>query len=248
MNMRNLIPAGYVLLLCGLGATPITINNAGFENGSLPLAGNGFSSQVVFGSALSPSGGTLPDWTWTYSSLDTAAGLFAPSPGGNNWTSTWWSGNNIGYLQVTDGFAIYLAQTLNATLMNDSTYTFSALIGNRSFSPYANYSLQLLAGGTLLASSGNNAAASGNTSGFDSLIYNSGAANPFAGQTLSIRIQSIGAAGSTRAVPTEVFFDDISLDVVSNSSSAVPEPSTWAAACLGLAGIVLSRRPRQRSN
>ena len=62
----------------------------------------------------------------------------------------------------------------------------------------------------LLSSASNNLALAKNASGADSLLYSSGAANPLAGQPLTIVLSSTGAAGIT----TEAFFDNISLTAI----------------------------------
>src|SRR5262245_20563308 len=123
----------FFLLLSGLiQAAPLTIQNAGFETGSLTQVGNGTFSQLVAGSSVFAAGGTLPNWTVAFTSTGTAAGGFAPSAGGVNWTSTWWSGNNIGYLQANTGSTVSLSQVLVDSLANNTTYTLGALIGRRT--------------------------------------------------------------------------------------------------------------------
>ena len=229
-----------VAFALGLQAAAIPIQNAGFESGILAQNGNGTFSQLIPGSTIFATGGTLDNWIASSSTVGAAAGGFAPSPGGGvNWTSTWWTGNNIGYLQATSG-TVALSQTLAATLLNDSTYTLSALVGRRIFTPVLNYSIQLWAGSTMLASASNLALAS-NSSGSDSVTYASGSSNPLAGQTLSIVLRSTNA-GSV----TEAFFDNVSLDVVA-PVSGVPEPSTMGLVVLGIAaGIFRTARRRVR--
>jgi hypothetical protein len=228
-------------LASGLQGSTITVQNAGFESAILAQNGNGTFSQLIPGSTIFASGGTLDNWVASSSTVGAAAGGFDPGSGNPNWTSTWWSGNNIGYLQVTSG-TVALSQTLAATLLNDSTYTLSALVGRRLFTPALNYSIQLWAGSTMLASASNLALAI-NSSGSDSVTYASGSSNPLAGQTLSIVLRSTYAGGQV----TEAFFDNVSLDVVA-PVSGVPEPATMGLVVLGIgAGIVRTARRRVRN-
>lgn len=235
--------ASVLLLTASVNAAPITIQNAGFETASLTLVGNGNFSQLVAGSTISGFGGTLPDWTVVSNSSETAAGGVAPSPGGVNWTSTWWSGNNLAYLQSSaNGATVSLSQVLGATLLDDTTYTLSALIGNRSFVAGLNYSMQLFAGSTLLASS-SALNLSDNTFGSDSLVFNSGANNPLAGQALMVRF-STSSGGSFQ----EAFFDNVALDAVTSNNgggSTVPEPSSIALTILGGLGLFAVRATRK---
>jgi hypothetical protein len=201
-----------------LRADVVAINNSGFESGNLTQVGNGTFSQLVPGSSIFAAGGTLDNWTVAFSTTASAAGGFDPSAGGVNWTTKWWDGNNIAYLQIGAAGTVSLSQTLTATLLDNSTYTLSALIGRREFTPNFNYAIQLYAGTTLLDSASNVSLAS-NSSGSDSFVYSSGASNALAGQNLKIVLSS----ASTGAF-TEAFFDDVALSV--STPNAVPEPGT----------------------
>src|SRR6185369_4726098 len=154
-------------------AASLTISNASFETATLSISsGNGPYSNVLVSSTLGPAGGTLGNWTASSTTTAAAAGGFAPTLGGSNWTSKWWTGNNIGFLQVVSGGTVSLSQTLSDTLQNNLTYALSAKVGRRNSAPF-NYSLQLWAGSTLLAAAGNLSLAS-NTSSTDTLVYSSG--------------------------------------------------------------------------
>jgi HpiC1 cyclase len=216
-------------------ASLIPIQNAGFETGNLTQVGNGTFSQLIAGSTIFAAGGTLSNWTASSTTINSTAGGFAPSAGGNNWTSTWWSGNNIGYLQISSAGSVSLSQTLADSLQNNTVYSLSALIGRRTFTPSLNYSLQLFAGSTLLTSASNLSLAS-NSFGTDTATYSSGSNNALAGQALTIVLQSVG----TNNVFAEAFFDNISLNAT--SSATVPEPCTIALGAVGLSLIFLRRR------
>lgn len=247
MLLRNFFAS--VLLAASISAAPIAIQNAGFETASLSLnAATGAYSQLVNPSLLSPAvGGTLPNWTVASNSAQSAAGGYAPSPGGINWGSTWWSGNNIAYLQAQGSSAtVSISQVLGANLLNDTTYTLSALIGNRSFGVGLNYSMQLFAGSTLLASS-SALVLPDNSSGSDSLVFNSGANNANAGQALMIRFSTSGSSTSTFL---EAFFDNVALDAVTantggGANNPVPEPSSIALTMLGGLGLLAARAQRK---
>jgi hypothetical protein len=230
-----------VSLLCAAcaQAAPIAIQNASFETANLTQVGNGVFSQLIAGSTIFAAGGTLANWTPATTTINSTAGGFSPSPGGVNWTSTWWDGSNIGYLQVTSADTVSLSQTLSDTLQNNTVYSLSALIGRRSFTPRSDYAMQLWAGSTLLASASNLVLAS-NSFGTDSLTYSSGAGNPLAGQALKIVFSSSGAAGAV----SEAFFDRVALDAVSTAPppDGVPEPSGLTLSALGLGVLMLRRR------
>jgi len=232
------------LMLCVAGqavpgrAATIAISNPGFETATLSLSGNGAFSQLIAGSTVFTQGGTLADWTASATSTDAGAGGFDPSPGGNNWTTTWWDGNNIAYLQESAGTTTSLSQTLSTVLQDNTTYTLSALIGRRTFTPNFNYALELFAGNTLLASASNLTLAN-NSSGTDSAFYTSGASDPNAGQALEIVLTSTGSTGFT-----EAFFDNISL--TAQSQSVVPEPSMVTPGGIAMLAIVFCQWRRHR--
>ncbi|MEZ5351986.1 MAG: PEP-CTERM sorting domain-containing protein [Bryobacteraceae bacterium] len=244
-SISRLTTVGSLLLAAGLHtaahALPISITNPGFEAANLTLVGNGVFSQLVPGSGIFAQGGTLDGWTIAFSSTDSAGGGFAPAALPLNWTTTWWSGNNIAYLQASGNVQISLSQTVG-TLASNSVYTLSALTGNRAFPGDSNYAIQLLAGNAVVATGGNSVPAD-DTSGMDTVVYNSGPSNPLAGLALTIRLLAIGNPGSSNSVPTEAFFDDISLDAVANPApSSVPEPGSMALVMVGLLGAIRYRK------
>jgi hypothetical protein len=213
--------------------TSIAVPNSSFEMAALPLsAGNGPFSNLIAGSTLYSTAGTCADWTASSTTNNAAAGCFAPSAGGNNWSSTWWTGNNIAYLQFEAAGTVSLSQTLSATLQDDTTYSLSALIGRREFTPNFDYAIQLWAGGTLLDSVSDLTLAK-NSFGSDSLTYFSGASNPLAGQQIEIVLSST----SLNNAVTEAFFDDITL-----SATTRPEPATWGYAGVGIIVLTLLKR------
>jgi hypothetical protein len=205
-----IIPGKIVALLflgCLLSrAQSINVANPSFETANLTLSGNGSFSQLIAGSTIFAAGGTLANWTAASTTTNAACGAFDPSPGGVNWTSSWWAGSNIGYLPISSAGTVSLSQTVSTALQNNTTYTLSALVGRRTYTPRFNYALQLWAGPTMLVSASNLALVS-NRSGTDSVSYSSGSKNPQAGQPLVIVLSSVGTTG----IQTEAFFDDIAL-------------------------------------
>ena len=235
-------------LLFALGTLPlmaVPIANASFETATLTTVGtiNGSYNNLIAGSTISASGGTLSNWNVsTTAGVNASGGAFAPTVGGNNWTTTWWASNNVGYVQMTAAGSTTLSQSLADTLSNNTTYTLSSLIGRRMFTPTFNYAIELWAGPTLtgatLLGSASNLALASDSSGLDSLVYNSGAGNSLAGQTLHVVLRSTGRGGFS-----EAFFDNVTLD----ASASSPEPATWILAGVGLLAVRLGRRAAGRN-
>src|SRR4051812_15354744 len=103
--VRSIKVAVFILVLgfatVVVRAASVTIPNASFETATLPTnGGNGPYSNVIVGSTLVSPTGTLGNWTASSTTTNAAAGGFAPTLGGINWSTKWWSGSNIGYLQV----------------------------------------------------------------------------------------------------------------------------------------------------
>ena len=67
-------------------------------------------------------------------------------------------------------------------------------------------------------------------------MWETGAAEPLAGQALTIELLNRGAT-APGSLPIEVFFDDVAL-----TADPVPEPSTLALLALGAALGLLRRR------
>jgi hypothetical protein len=209
-----------MLLACSFaaglaGAQSISIQNPSFETATMSIFNsNGSANNLVAGSTISgePTGGTLANWTASSTTLAAAAGAFAPNPGGNNWSSPWWTGNNIGYLQTSAAGTVSLSQTLPTLLQNGTTYAATMLVGRRGFTPRFNYSLELWAGTTKLGSSSLNLA-NGNTLAVALLTYDTGTNSAQAGQPLMIVISSTGADG----IVTEAFFENLLLTAISDS-------------------------------
>lgn len=195
-------------------ATPVPISNASFELST----GTQFSD---------PSYGTwtvgnITNWIYTGSGH---WGIWSPVPNPAVFISTIPEGNSIGYL---NGGSIY--QQLDWQVTAANTITLSLEIGNRADSPgLTAYGVELLAGNTVLASSGSIIPSEG---AFSSLVLNYTALEGDAniGSNLGIRIFSEGP---------QLNFDNVKLtnDRIPNP---VPEPTTLlllGAGLIGLAGF-----------
>jgi hypothetical protein len=219
-------------------ASTILIQNPGFESAVLSDVGNGTFSQLIPGSTIFATAGTLDSWSAASTTTGAAAGGFDPSPGGVNWATTWWTGNNIAYMQINAPGTVSLSQVLSTNLVNNTAYTLSMEIGRRSFTPTYACTVQLLAGTTVLNSVACPALASNSsgTTGTLTLTYNSGASNPLAGQALRIAL-SITDTGTGLE---EAFFDQLALD--GTTAGSVPEPGTVTLLATGLLGLSIIRR------
>lgn len=212
---------------------------------TLPFLGNGTYNNIDPVSV--PTGGTVADWTiggnlgtagGAVGGTGSAGGAFAPTPGGVNFATHWFDGNNVGYLQnLTGSGLMYLSQVLTDTLQNNATYTLQVDVARRQFSFGSfGYAIQLWAGGTELGSA-SSLSLGIDQFGTDTLTVSTGASNPEAGQRLEIRLAS---------APGEVFFDRVALSGAA-ASSAVPEPATVWGAFAGLAMILAAGRSRRRA-
>ncbi|MBE8996397.1 PEP-CTERM sorting domain-containing protein [Microcystis aeruginosa] len=113
-----------------------------------------------------------------------------------------------------------ISQTLSATLQANTQYTLGAYVGSRKNMAFPGYSIELLAGSTVLASNNIITPIAG-TFAPVTVSYSSGSSSPLFGQALEIRLTSNGI---------QTNFDNVTLD-----ASPIPEPS----AILGLLGFGL---------
>ena len=183
-------------------AVPIPITNAGFENpaiaeGSYPTTIPGWTQGKYDVSAPTVwiAGGTL-------------GGLFNVS------TNEYASGNapeglNAAYTTASAGFDTGIEQVLTTTLQANASYNLSAKVGNPfvfTASLTANYRIEFLAGGVLLASATGASPADDSAFLTASLNHNTGAAPGQLGQPLAIRLIAVDFASGK-----EVDYDDVQL-------------------------------------
>lgn len=172
--------------------------------------------------------GDIPGWA--VSTVPQTA-TFKPSIGsGGIYPSGVPDGFNVAAVGNQDG-AGSISQVLADVLTPDTAYTLSAAIGYRADFPFSGYSLDLLAGQTLLASASGLTPAVGSFL-FDSLTFQSTASTLGIGQPLSIRLRSLIAGAQA------------DFDVVTLTAAPVPEPSVvlMLLAGLGLLAAAGGRR------
>jgi hypothetical protein len=211
-----------VAVACGIAwADPAAIINPSFESPEVPQG-------------LWSSNGLVSGWTC---SNNASCGVWYPEdahfssiPDGNQ--VMWLNGGSLSQ------------QLANVFLTAGSAYTLSAYVGHRDDSWYAdidiwdsNYSLQLLAGSTVIASG----------SGYDPLLgnfglltlptYTAAVDDALIGQPLSIVF-------TNSAVQTN--FDKVSLDVSTSMPPAVPEPTSIILLGSGLSIIALASWRRKK--
>ena len=134
----------------------------------------------------------------------------------------------------------YQLQAAVGNIASGSGLGASAVFGFADLSGFPGYSVQLLAGGVVVAED-NNTLTIGEgrfaTSTVELLVGNSHAR---AGQTLGIRLLNLNATGNLVERAREVDFDAVSL-----FASAVPEPGSYAMFLAGL-GLIITVGARRR--
>ena len=221
MTLRGLISAAAfaaaTLTAAQAGATAIAVTNPSFEQDT--------TYQNSIGTADLWTSGSISGWSVTG---DT--GYWHPStyeyPGGGD--------TNTPATNVPDGVNVAysnggtIAQTLATTLADSTTYTLGVWIGHRADGYWNDYTIELLAGGTVIASAFDPIDPGPGQFGHTTLTYSAGASDPHAGQALGIEFVTNGA--------------QVNYDAVTLNASAVPEPKGLALVAAGLIGLGLMRR------
>ena len=208
------------LLSMPASANPVTITNPGFETPAMPPGG-----WVT----------NIPGWNTGSGYPPASVGTFFPGtgqyPGGIP------QGNNVAFTKGP-----WISQILTATLQPNTIYTLTVNVGYRldnSSGPFSGFTISLLAGNTVIASSSSGTPAAGNW--ITALAsYTSLAADPLTGAPLQILLTV------NSPYPYQVNFDNVRLDASGVNSpqrpgSPVPEPSTLALLGTGLIGVIKRR-------
>jgi hypothetical protein len=225
MNISQLVRpallAGIALFAGPASASSITILNSSFELDTALPNSIGAADRWISGSII--------DWSVTG---DT--GAWHPSsfeyPGGGN--------TNIPAGNVPDGVNVaysnggLIAQTLGTALTNNTAYTLGVYVGHRADGYWNHYTIELLAGGNVIASATDPVDPGAGNFGLATVSYAAGTADPNAGGLLGIEFLIDGV---------QVNFDDVTLEATSRGQ-AVPEPASLALLGIGLAGLGLARR------
>lgn len=190
-------------------AAAIAITNPGFESYALTDG-----SYTTSGTGVSSYGWTVPTTPGTY------VGVWNPTA--SHFPTGIPEGVNVAY---SHGDAI--SQTLTETLAADITYSLRVDVGYAKYpssTPFGGYTVQLFAGGNLLAQDQNPPIPA--VGGFltSTVNFTANVLNPYLGQTLEIRLLSGGQ---------ETIFDNVRLE-------AVPIPAAawlFGSGLLGLIGI-----------
>jgi hypothetical protein len=161
---------------------------------------------------------SIPGWTLS----GTGAGSWNPTffqyPAGVP------EGDHVAYSNAdTDGV---ISQLLPAVLTPGATYELSVWVGRRADLAFGGYLVELLAGGTVLASESNVQFPPSGWFAQSTIAYTAGAADPLAGQALEIRLRAFGP---------QTNFDLVEL--TASGITAVPEPATAALLAAGLVAV-----------
>jgi hypothetical protein len=207
---------------CGGTTDPVTVLNPSFEAVSLSEQGYVYS---------------IPDWA----SVGTNGGTFRPSSAqivsgaydGSNVAFSAWSGS---------GDREPISQTLATNVLANTTYCLSAKIGQRLDHPFGSASLQLVAGGEVLASSSPILPPPGDWVNANA-TFTVPTAHARVGEPLEIRL--VGTVTGNE----QVLFDDVRL-FSAPAPAAVPSMGPWGlgsvVALLLLAGATARHLDRSR--
>jgi hypothetical protein len=242
MQYWKLISLAGLLGAAGATASPIAITNASFETVTVNAATAGCTAggSLIVGdyidnvSNFGQGNGCVTDQPlpgWTLTNGDGGATAIGVMP---YFVTGLPDGTTAGFTQRD----AVISQTLSAVL-GAGTYTFSVYIGSRGDNlPLTGYTIELLAGGTVIGSSHDAVNPAAGHFLQDSVTVNASAGNPLIGQALGIELFSDGDG--------QAIFDLASLDYVPAATSA-PEPSSiLLGAPMLAAGLWLRRRRSAR--
>ncbi|MCK4294657.1 MAG: PEP-CTERM sorting domain-containing protein [Planctomycetes bacterium] len=221
-TVLTVVAAALFALSASAGAAGITIVNPGFEDPVLAeddyTWGDVPGWTLVGGEATGIEGSGV--WNVTLADFDP---VIAPE------------GENVLFTEyLPEGIAKGAAQVLTETFAADTDYTLTAEVGNSNYYYFSGYSVQLLAGGTVIAEDNDTVWPGYKKWATSTVQYTYDPADAaLVGQPLEIRLLGLGLdkdsppAGEVVGVE----FDAVSL---------IPEPATLA--LLGLGALMLRRK------
>ena len=177
-------------------AAPITIVNPGFEAFVLAPStfathiGTGYSNQVL-------TGDPVPGWV-----LNGHGGTWQPPT--SSYAGGVPEGVNVAWLEIDSIHSSTLSQVLEATLTANTAYTLSVDVGRRLDYAFGMFSVQLRAGGEVLAE-GTSASIAAGTFETVTVSFTAPPDHPQLGQPLEIRLLAT-------ANMQQVNFDNVRLD------------------------------------
>lgn len=211
--------AAFVASAGGAQAAVVALNNASFE--ADPLADGGYEAGSIRG------WNTIGNAGWQ----NPSAASFSSVPSGAN---TGWIGSLKNHYSAGS-----MSQTFADSVAANTKYSLSVDVGRRFDVPLAPFLVEILAGDDVVASGGFSEADI-DAGGFRNLSLSYESTSALSGP-LRFRFR----VTDETSVYTQVNFDNVALDVT-QISSAVPEPATWAMMIVGfgLAGGALRNRRR----
>jgi hapalindole H/12-epi-hapalindole U/12-epi-fischerindole U synthase len=216
------------------GAVSLAISNPGFEN---PVLQDGrFSTNILPGWQLYDPLGLVPP---NGSATDSSIGAFNPTSTPAYISNGVPEGKNGGfvYLTQTSGSGVVgISQTLSSNLTAGTNYKLSVNVGDpKDFSIFGiggfpGYTVQLLAGGNVLAQDNNSLKITEGTFATSTVSYTALASDLNIGKPLEIRLLNL-LQGNGR----DVDFDNVKLD----ATTAIPEPTSAVGTLfIGAVGVV----------
>lgn len=220
-----------------VGAVSLAISNPGFENPV--LQDSDFAINTLPGWQLYDPSGLVPS---NPTATDSNFGAFNPTGTGAYISNGVPEGKNDAYVYLTQapGSGVAgISQTLSSNLTAGTNYTLNVDVGNPldyggfGLTGFPGYTVQLLAGGNVLAQDNSSLQISEGTFATSTVSYTASASDPNIGGLLEVRLLN-PLQGNGR----EVDFDNVRLD----AATAVPEPSstvsTLVIGALGAASIL----------